>query len=91
MEILILLLKQKEISRLINIIRLRMWQSLLGKGSKQALGSKKGIERYGFVLPMDDCLAQVALDFGGRPWLVWDVNFTCEKIGEIPRNVLSFL
>lgn len=56
----------------------------LGDAMLSALGGKKGIERYSFVLPMDDCLAQVALDFGGRSWLVWDVNFTREKIGEVP-------
>jgi imidazoleglycerol-phosphate dehydratase / histidinol-phosphatase len=52
-----------------------------------ALGSKKGIERYGFLLPMDDCLAQVAIDFGGRPWLVWDVDFKREMIGEMPTEM----
>jgi imidazoleglycerol-phosphate dehydratase / histidinol-phosphatase len=56
----------------------------LGEAISNALGKKKGIERYSFVLPMDDCLASVALDFGGRPWLVWDVKFTREKVGEIP-------
>ena len=59
----------------------------LGETILKALGSKKGIERYGFVLPMDDCLAQVALDFGGRPWLVWDANFEREKIGEMPTEM----
>jgi imidazoleglycerol-phosphate dehydratase/histidinol-phosphatase len=59
----------------------------LGEAILRALGGKKGIERYSFVLPMDDCLAQVALDFGGRPWLVWDVNFTREKIGEVPAEL----
>ncbi|MFT5858146.1 MAG: imidazoleglycerol-phosphate dehydratase/histidinol-phosphatase [Flavobacteriaceae bacterium] len=53
----------------------------------EALGSKKGIERYGFLLPMDDCLAQVAIDFGGRPWLVWDVDFKREMIGEMPTEM----
>ena len=53
----------------------------------KALGGKKGIERYSFVLPMDDCLAQVALDFGGRPWLVWDVEFKREKVGEMPTEM----
>jgi imidazoleglycerol-phosphate dehydratase/histidinol-phosphatase len=61
----------------------------LGEVFAKALGSKKGIERYGFVLPMDDCLAQVALDFGGRSWLVWDANFTREKIGEMPTEMFS--
>ena len=59
----------------------------LGEAFLKALGGKKGIERYSFVLPMDDCLAQVALDFGGRPWLVWDVNFTREKVGEMPTEL----
>ena len=58
-----------------------------GEAILRALGGKKGIERYSFVLPMDDCLAQVALDFGGRPWLVWEVNFTREKIGEVPAEL----
>ncbi len=59
----------------------------LGETFLQALGSKKAIERYGFLLPMDDCLAQVGIDFGGRPWLVWDVNFFREKIGEMPTEM----
>jgi imidazoleglycerol-phosphate dehydratase/histidinol-phosphatase len=59
----------------------------LGEAILQALGKKKGIERYSFVLPMDDCLASVALDFGGRPWLVWDVNFKREMIGEVPSEM----
>lgn len=59
----------------------------LGEAFKEALGSKKGIERYGFLLPMDDCLAQVAVDFGGRPWLVWEVDFKREKIGEMPTEM----
>jgi imidazoleglycerol-phosphate dehydratase / histidinol-phosphatase len=59
----------------------------LGEAFLKALGSKKGIERYSFVLPMDDCLAQVALDLGGRPWLVWDVKFSREKIGEVPTEM----
>lgn len=59
----------------------------LGEAFRTALGSKKGIERYGFLLPMDDCLAQVAIDFGGRPWLVWDANFQREKIGEMPTEM----
>lgn len=57
---------------------------VLGETFLKALGSKKGIERYGFLLPMDDCLAQVAIDFGGRPWLVWDATFKREKIGDMP-------
>jgi imidazoleglycerol-phosphate dehydratase/histidinol-phosphatase len=59
----------------------------LGDAFLKALGKKKGIERYSFVLPMDDCLAQVALDFGGRPWLVWDVKFLREKVGEVPTEL----
>lgn len=59
----------------------------LGQCVKEALGGKKGIERYGFLLPMDDCLAQVAVDFGGRAWLVWDVNFSREKIGDFPAEM----
>ena len=60
---------------------------VLGEAIQKALGGKKGIERYGFVLPMDDCLAQVVLDFGGRPWLVWNVKFLREKIGELPTEL----
>lgn len=59
----------------------------LGEAFIQALGNKRGIERYGFLLPMDDCLAQVAIDFGGRPWLVWDAEFKREKIGEMPTEM----
>jgi imidazoleglycerol-phosphate dehydratase / histidinol-phosphatase len=59
----------------------------LGEAVRQALGNKKGIERYGFLLPMDDCLAQVAIDFGGRPWLVWDAPFQREKIGDMPTEM----
>lgn len=59
----------------------------LGDAFLQALGSKKGIERYGFLLPMDDCLVQVAIDFGGRPWLVWDAAFKREMIGEMPTEM----
>lgn len=59
----------------------------LGEAVLRALGGKKGIERYSFVLPMDDSLAQVALDFGGRPWLVWDVVFLREKVGEMPAEL----
>lgn len=59
----------------------------LGTAFADALGSKKGIERYGFLLPMDDCLAQVAIDFGGRPWLVWDAPFSREMIGEMPTEM----
>ena len=59
----------------------------LGEAFHLALGSKKSIERYGFLLPMDDCLAQVAIDFGGRPWLVWDAEFKREKIGDVPTEM----
>ena len=59
----------------------------LGDCIYQALGSKRGIERYGYALPMDDCLCQVCLDFGGRPWLVWDAEFKREKIGEMPTEM----
>ena len=61
----------------------------LGTAFSQALGNKKGINRYGFLLPMDDCLAQVALDFGGRSWLVWEAKFNREKIGEMPAEMFS--
>jgi imidazoleglycerol-phosphate dehydratase/histidinol-phosphatase len=61
----------------------------LGEAFLKALGSKKGIERYSFVLPMDDCLAQVALDLGGRPWLVWQVEFTSTNLGEMPTEMFS--
>lgn len=59
----------------------------LGETFLKALGDKRGIERYGFCLPMDDCLAQVAIDFGGRPWLVWEAEFKREKIGEMPTEM----
>lgn len=59
----------------------------LGNAFDEALGSKKGIERYGFLLPMDDCLAQVAIDFGGRPWLVWEADFKREMVGEMPSEM----
>lgn len=59
----------------------------LGEAFHHALGNKKGIERYGFCLPMDDCLAQVAIDFGGRNWLVWEVSFKREKIGDMPTEM----
>ena len=59
----------------------------LGECLLKALGDKRGIERYGYSLPMDDCLCQVALDFGGRPWLVWDAEFHREKIGEMPTEM----
>ncbi len=59
----------------------------LGECFLKALGDKRGIERYGYCLPMDDCLCSVALDFGGRPWLVWDAEFRREKIGEMPTEM----
>jgi imidazoleglycerol-phosphate dehydratase/histidinol-phosphatase len=59
----------------------------LGETFAQALGNKLGIERYGFTLPMDDCLAQVAIDFGGRNWLVWEADFKREKIGDMPTEM----
>jgi imidazoleglycerol-phosphate dehydratase/histidinol-phosphatase len=59
----------------------------LGECIGKALGDKRGIERYGYCLPMDDCLCSVALDFGGRPWLVWDAEFHREKIGEMPTEM----
>lgn len=59
----------------------------LGEAFAKALGNKAGLERYGFVLPMDDSLAQVAIDFGGRSWLVWDVDFKREKIGDVPTEM----
>ncbi len=59
----------------------------LGEAFAKALGDKRGIERYGFALPMDDCLAQVALDFGGRTWIVWEAEFKREKIGEMPTEM----
>lgn len=59
----------------------------LGQAFKQAVGNKIGMERYGFCLPMDDCLAQVAIDFGGRPWLVWDAEFKREKVGDMPTEM----
>lgn len=59
----------------------------LGEAFAKALGDKRGIERYGFCLPMDDCLAQVALDFGGRNWIEWSAEFKREKIGEMPTEM----
>ena len=61
----------------------------LGEALGKALGNKKGIERYGFLLPMDECLAQVAIDFGGRPWLVWETEFVREKIGDVPTEMFK--
>lgn len=59
----------------------------LGEAFRSALGQKKSIQRYGFLLPMDDCLAQIAVDFGGRSWLVWDAEFKREMIGEMPTEM----
>lgn len=59
----------------------------LGNAFKIALGDKRGIDRYGFCLPMDDSLAQVALDFGGRAWIVWDAEFKREKVGDLPTEM----
>ena len=63
----------------------------LGEVFAKALGNKLGIERYGFCLPMDDCLAQVAIDFGGRNWLVWDAEFKREMIGKMPTEMFLHL
>ena len=60
---------------------------VLGEAFADALGDKLGIERYGFCLPMDDCLAQVAIDFGGRNWLVWETEFKREMIGQMPTEM----
>lgn len=59
----------------------------LGEAYLKALGDKKGIYRYGFLLPMDDVLSQVAIDFGGRPWMVWEAEFKREKIGDMPTEM----
>lgn len=59
----------------------------LGEAYLNAVGNKKGINRYGFLLPMDDALAQVAIDFGGRPWLVWEADFKRERIGDMPTEM----
>ena len=59
----------------------------LGEALLKALGNKRGIERYGYTLPMDDCLCSVALDFGGRPWLVWEATFKREKVGDMPTEM----
>lgn len=59
----------------------------LGECLLKALGDKRGIERYGYCLPMDDSLCSVALDFGGRPWLAWDADFKREKIGDMPTEM----
>lgn len=59
----------------------------LGEVYAKALGNKLGIERYGFCLPMDDCLAQVAIDFGGRNWLIWETEFKREMVGKMPTEM----
>ena len=59
----------------------------LGECLLKALGDKRGIERYGYALPMDDCLCSVVLDFGGRPWLVWDAEFHREHVGDMPTEM----
>lgn len=59
----------------------------LGEAFAEAIGNKIGIERYGYMLPMDDCLAQVAIDFGGRAWIVWDANFKREMVGDMPTEM----
>ncbi|RYD72690.1 MAG: imidazoleglycerol-phosphate dehydratase HisB [Sphingobacteriales bacterium] len=61
----------------------------LGEAFSKALGDKKGLERYGFLLPMDDSLAKVAIDFGGRAWLVWKVKFKRNKIGDVPTEMFE--
>ncbi len=60
----------------------------LGEAFGKALGDKTGMERYGYVLPMDDALATVALDFGGRPWLVWKAHFHRDKVGDLPTELI---
>ncbi len=60
---------------------------VLGQAFNKVLEDKKGMNRYGFTLPMDDCLAQVALDFGGRNWLVWEADFKREKVGDMPTEM----
>ncbi|HPG08368.1 MAG TPA: bifunctional histidinol-phosphatase/imidazoleglycerol-phosphate dehydratase HisB [Saprospiraceae bacterium] len=59
----------------------------LGEAFRKTLGDKKGLQRYGFYLPMDDSLAHVGIDFGGRPWLVWDAEFRRERIGDVPTEL----
>jgi len=59
----------------------------LGEAFAKAIGNKLGLERYGFCLPMDDCLAQAAIDFGGRSWIVWDAEFNRERVGDVPTEM----
>ncbi len=61
----------------------------LGKAIDQALGDKRGIERYGFLLPMDETLAEVAIDLGGRPYLVWNATFKREKISDLSTELFE--
>jgi len=61
----------------------------LGKALRKALGDKKGIERYGFLLPMDEALTEAAIDLGGRPYLVWNVSFKREMIGDMPTELFE--
>jgi imidazoleglycerol-phosphate dehydratase/histidinol-phosphatase len=61
----------------------------LGEAVSKALGSKRGIDRYGFVLPMDECRAMVLIDFGGRADFVWDVPFTRERVGDVPTEMFK--
>lgn len=61
---------------------------VLGEAFLKALGNKRGIERYGYVIPMDDCLAQCVIDFGGRNWIEWDVSFSREKVGDMPTEMV---
>jgi len=62
---------------------------VLGEALKESLGDKKGIQRYGFLLPMDESLTEVAIDLGGRPYLVWNVKFKRENIGEMPTELFE--
>ena len=59
----------------------------LGEAFRKAVGNKLGMERYGFCLPMDDCLVMAAIDFGGRPWLIWETEFRREKVGDVPTEM----
>ena len=61
----------------------------LGQALKKALGTKRGIQRYGFLLPMDESLAEVAIDLGGRSYLVWNVEFKREKISDMPTELFE--
>jgi imidazoleglycerol-phosphate dehydratase/histidinol-phosphatase len=59
----------------------------IGAAYNEALGDKRGVNRYGFLLPMDDALAQAAIDFSGRPWLVWAADFRRERVGDVPTEL----